>query len=97
MSATEHRRECRSIAAWLFTTDHRAIGTLYLGFAIMAGTLGGAISGYMRLELAQPGMNYVVNGQSWNALIMAVLARPTTSSRPARSGARHRAGRCCEP
>jgi cytochrome c oxidase subunit I len=71
MSATEHRRECRSIAAWLFTTDHKAIGTLYLGFAIMAGTLGGAISGYMRLELAQPGMDYVVNGQSWNALITA--------------------------
>ncbi|TJV44926.1 MAG: cytochrome c oxidase subunit I, partial [Mesorhizobium sp.] len=71
MSATEHRPECRSIAAWLFTTDHKAIGTLYLGFAIMAGTLGGAISGYMRLELAQPGMDYVVNGQSWNALITA--------------------------
>ncbi|RWN59091.1 cytochrome c oxidase subunit 1 [Mesorhizobium sp.] len=71
MSATEHRRACRSIAAWLFTTDHKAIGTLYLGFAIMAGTLGGAISGYMRLELAQPGMDYVVNGQSWNALITA--------------------------
>ncbi|RWO01198.1 cytochrome c oxidase subunit 1 [Mesorhizobium sp.] len=71
MSATEHRRECRSIAGWLFTTDHKAIGTLYLGFAIMAGTLGGAISGYMRLELAQPGMDYVVNGQSWNALITA--------------------------
>jgi cytochrome c oxidase subunit 1 len=71
LSATEHRRKRRWIAEWLFATDHKAIGTLYLGFAILAGTLGGAISGYMRLELAQPGMDHVVNGQSWNALITA--------------------------
>jgi len=57
--------------AWLFTTDHKDIGTLYLGFAIIAGTLGGAISGFMRLELAHPGMHFVVNGQEWNALITA--------------------------
>ena len=61
----------RSVLAWLLTTDHKAIGTLYLGFAIVAGTFGGAISGYMRLELAHPGMHFVVNGQAWNALITA--------------------------
>jgi len=60
-----------SISAWLFATDHKQIGTLYLGFAILAGTLGGALSGYMRLELAQPGMQFVINGQAWNALMTA--------------------------
>jgi len=69
MSDSEIRQPDRSsIRAWLFTTDHKAIGTLYLGFSILAGTVGGAISGYMRLELAQPGMEHVVNGQAWNAL-----------------------------
>jgi cytochrome c oxidase subunit 1 len=56
---------------WLFTTDHRSIGTLYLSFAVLAGAIGGAISGFMRLELAFPGMRFVVDGQEWNALVTA--------------------------
>ena len=67
---------------WFMSTNHKDIGTLYLIFAIVAGIIGGAISGMMRLELAEPGIQYlgswVGSGASadealhlWNVLITA--------------------------
>ena len=38
------------------STNHKDIGTLYLIFAIVAGIIGGGISGIMRWELMEPGI-----------------------------------------
>ncbi|MEJ2457953.1 MAG: cytochrome c oxidase subunit I, partial [Novosphingobium sp.] len=46
-------------ARWFMSTNHKDIGTMYLIFAIVAGIIGGAVSGIMRLELAEPGIQYL--------------------------------------
>jgi cytochrome c oxidase subunit 1 len=70
---------------WFMSTNHKDIGTLYLIFAICTGIIGGSLSGIMRWELMEPGIqvlnrawplgagtaNFDEWTHHWNALITA--------------------------
>jgi cytochrome c oxidase subunit 1 len=46
------------IKRYLFSTNHKDIGTMYLWFAIFSGLVGGILSIFMRMELQDPGIQY---------------------------------------
>jgi cytochrome c oxidase subunit 1 len=43
---------------YVYSTNHKDIGTMYLWFAIFAGVVGGILSIFMRMELSEPGIQY---------------------------------------
>ncbi|HYF06272.1 MAG TPA: cbb3-type cytochrome c oxidase subunit I, partial [Acetobacteraceae bacterium] len=57
------------VARWLFSTNHKDIGTLYLLYAGFSAIIAVAMSVMMRIELMQPGMQIFADGQAWNAFV----------------------------
>ena len=66
---------------YVYSTNHKDIGTMYLWFAIFAGLIGGTLSVIMRMELAEPGIQYfqglasMVYGTPADAAIDAAIAK----------------------
>jgi cytochrome c oxidase subunit 1 len=59
------------VARWLYSTNHKDIGTLYLIFSVIAAFIGAGMSVLMRLELQSPGLQYFADGQHWNVIVTA--------------------------
>nr|ACX50286.1 cytochrome oxidase subunit 1 [Bigelowiella natans]ADV41804.1 cytochrome c oxidase subunit 1 [Bigelowiella natans] len=61
-----------SIERWLYSTDHKDIGTMYFIYGAFAGVLGTVMSIYMRMELSYPSVQILAeNNQLYNVLVTA--------------------------
>ncbi|HTB40422.1 MAG TPA: cbb3-type cytochrome c oxidase subunit I, partial [Reyranella sp.] len=62
---------------YLYSTNHKDIGTMYLVFAIFAALIGATFSIIIRLELLHPGVQFFNNadgtpdGHLWNTIVTA--------------------------
>jgi cytochrome c oxidase subunit 1 len=56
---------------YIYSTNHKDIGTMYLIFAIVSGVIGGFLSIAMRLELQEPGMQIFSSSHTFNVFISA--------------------------
>jgi cytochrome c oxidase subunit I len=56
---------------FVYSTNHKDIGTMYLIFAIIAGIIGGSLSVAMRAELQEPGMQIFGDPHMFNVFTTA--------------------------
>ena len=67
----DHHHTPTGIGRWLFSTNHKDIGTMYLLIAVVASLVGGAFSIMIRMELMEPGLQFVEDKHFYNVLVTA--------------------------
>jgi cytochrome c oxidase subunit I len=66
-----HRDHPLGWRRYIYSTNHKDIGTMYLVFALVAGIIGGALSIGMRMELQQPGLQIFSNPHAYDVFTTA--------------------------
>jgi len=56
---------------WVYSTNHKDIGTMYIVLSIIAALIGGVMSWTIRLELAEPGIQFIDDNQLYNVFVTA--------------------------
>jgi len=56
---------------YVYSTNHKDIGTMYLVFALIAGVIGAALSIAMRIELQNPGIQLFHDSHTFNVFVTA--------------------------
>ena len=69
--AVHHDDHPTGLKRYLFSTNHKDIGTLYLIFSLIGGIIGGLLSIAMRMELQSPGMQIFGDPGMYNVFTTA--------------------------
>ena len=64
-----HDHMPRGITRWLYSTNHKDIGTMYIAYAVVFGIIGAVLSVFMRIELAEPGMQIFADPHTFNVFV----------------------------
>ncbi len=70
-AAAGHHDHPTGLKRFLFSTNHKDIGSMYLIFAMIGGIVGVLLSIGMRLELQEPGMQYFSDPHVFNVFTTA--------------------------
>ncbi len=67
----EHEHHPTGWKRWVYSTNHKDIGTMYIVLSMIAALVGGLMSWAIRLELAEPGIQFIHDTHFYNVLVTA--------------------------
>ena len=63
-----HHGPAKGFSRWLYTTNHKDIGSMYLWFSLVMLFIGGAMAMVIRAELFEPG-SQIVSPEFYNQMV----------------------------